>query len=219
MSGKAFTPAAGYAALTPLYDLSIGVLTREDTWRSALLDQVAVTGTDRILDVGCGTGSLAIRMKRLSPDADIHGIDPDSEILQRAQAKAAKNGVDISLHCGFLGPETVSELGHFSKVVSSLVFHQTPVGEKRNILNTMSEILEPGGKLCVADYGLQRTALTKALFRSTIQVIDGYKDTQPNAEGCLPKLMEEVGFITVSEVHVIPTITGSISIYVASVAP
>lgn len=58
----------------------------------------------------------------------------------------------------------------------------------------------------------------KTLFRRTIQVIDGYKDTQPNAEGCLQKLMKEVGFINVSEVCVIPTITGSISIYVASMA-
>jgi ubiquinone/menaquinone biosynthesis C-methylase UbiE len=219
MSEKAFTPAAGYAALTPLYDISIGLLTREETWRSALIEQVAATGTDRILDVGCGTGSLAIKMKLLSPNTEIHGIDPDRHILRRAQAKAMKKGADIAFHHGFLVPTSVSELGHFSTVVSSLVFHQTPLEEKRNILYSIVKLLEPNGKLCIADYGLQRTTLMKTLFRRTIQVIDGYKDTQPNAEGCLPKFMEEAGFVKVSEVRVIPTITGSISIYVARVSP
>lgn len=218
MSEKAFTPAAGHAALTPLYDLSIGLLTREEIWRSALLKQVAPTDADRVLDVGCGTGSLAIRMKLLSPKTEVHGIDPDSEILRRAQIKAAKKGADISFHQGFLVPTSVSELGCFTKVVSSLVFHQTPFVEKKNILYSITKMLELNGKLCIADYGLQRTALMKAMFRRTIQVIDGYEDTQPNAEGCLPKLMEEVGFINVSEVQVIPTITGSISVYVASMA-
>lgn len=218
MPEKAFTPAAGYAVLTPLYDFSIGLLTREEIWRSALLKQLAPTEVDRVLDVGCGTGSLGIRIKLLSPTTEVHGIDPDSEILRRAHTKATKKGTDISFHQGFLVPTSVSELGAFTKVVSSLVFHQTPFAEKKNILNSITKILEPNGKLCVADYGLQRTALMKMLFRSTIQIIDGYEDTQPNAEGCLPKLMEEVGFINVSEVQVIPTMTGSISIYVASMA-
>jgi ubiquinone/menaquinone biosynthesis C-methylase UbiE len=217
MSDKEFTPAAGYPALTPLYDIAVSLVTREDVWRSALLQLLAPNDSDRVLDVGCGTGTLAIRLKALTPKADIHGIDPDGEILRRASAKASKKGVNISFHEGFMLPTSVSELGRFSKVVSSLVFHQTPYEEKRNILASIAKILEPNGRLYVADYGLQRTALMKRLFRCTIQILDGYEDTQANAEGCLPKLMEEVGFINIEEIRVIPTITGSISIYVASI--
>lgn len=215
MAEKDFTPALGMPALTPLYDFAIGLLTRENTWRSTLIEQVSPTADDRILDVGCGTGSLASRMKLLCPTVDIHGIDPDQEILARAQAKAAKNSVSISFHQSFLTPEKVTELGAFSKVVSSLVLHQTPLQEKRNILRSITELLQPGGRVCIADYGLQRTTLMKTLFRRTVQAIDGVEDTQPNAEGCVPRLMEESGLTAVSERRTIPTCTGSISIYTA----
>lgn len=55
---------------------------------------------------------------------------------------------------------------------------------------------------------------TKSLFR-IVQQADGYEDTQPNADGILPTLMEEAGFSKVQEKHVIQTISGSLSIYCA----
>jgi ubiquinone/menaquinone biosynthesis C-methylase UbiE len=212
---KAFTPALGIPLLTPLYDLAIGLLTREDTWRTVILEQVAPTAKDRILDVGCGTGSLALRLKMLCAEADVHGIDPDIQILQRAQAKAKRESLPISFHQGFLTSQSVLDLGKFSKVVSSLVLHQTPFEEKSNILRSMAMLLLPNGRLCIADYGFQRTMLMRTLFRRTVQALDGIEDTQPNADGCIPDLMKAAGFTGVSELRVIPTLTGSISIYVA----
>lgn len=87
--------------------------------------------------------------------------------------------------------------------------------EKRNILFSITKLLEPNGLLCIADYGLQRGALMKILFRGTVQAIDDVEDTQRNAEGCLPELMKNAGFVEVSEAQVISTLTGSISIYTA----
>ncbi len=217
---KEFTPALGIgnSALTPLYDSVIGLLTRENTWRSALLTHISPKPGDRILDVGCGTGSLAIGIKLLCGESEVIGIDPDKEILMRAEAKSKKNSANISFHQGFLTTERATELGLFSTVVSSLVFHQTSIEEKRNILVAISKLLQPHGRLCIADYGLQRTKLMRTLFRKTVQAIDGRRDTQPNADGCMPKLIEEAGFINVSEAQVISTLTGSISIYTANLA-
>ncbi|MBX9745432.1 MAG: class I SAM-dependent methyltransferase, partial [Hyphomonadaceae bacterium] len=59
---KAFTPALGVRALTPLYDSAIALLTRENIWRSALIEAIALQKGERLLDVGCGTGSLAVRL-------------------------------------------------------------------------------------------------------------------------------------------------------------
>ena len=77
----------------------------------------------------------------------------------------------------------------------------------------MHALLEPGGSLHDADYGLQRSKLMRLLFRRTVQTIDGIEDTQPNADGVLPGLMEMAGFADVTETEVIPTLTGSISLY------
>jgi hypothetical protein len=81
-------------------------------------------------------------------------------------------------------------------------------------LAAMCAALVPGGELHVADYGLQRTALMRRLFR-VVGAGDGYENTEPNARGVLPELMKEVGLRRVEETAVIPTPTGSISLYQA----
>jgi len=81
------------------------------------------------------------------------------------------------------------------------------------MLAKMHALLEPGGSLHIADYGLQRSKLMRILFRRTVQAIDGIEDTQANADGVLPELMETAGFADVTETQIIPTLTGSISLY------
>ena len=212
---KEFTPALGFSALTPAYDLAISALTREDIWRTELIDIVEPSNDDRILDVGCGTGSLVTRMKVRNPQCEIHGIDPDTAVLVKARKKAKTSNLDIAFHHGFLNPDTLTQLGRFSKIVSSLVFHQTALDTKSDILELMKKLLEPGGKLFIADYGLQRTSLMRTLFRCTVQAIDGVKNTQHNADGRMVDLIAKSGFLNVVEARVIPTPTGSISIYKA----
>ena len=212
---KQFTPALGSAKLTPFYDLAIAGLTREKTWRGALVRYVDPQAGDRILDVGCGTGSLVTQLKSTTPECQIVGLDPDPEVLGRAQLKAERLNQSVDWREGFLTDELAAELAPMTKVVSSLVFHQTPVAEKKNILGSIWRVLEPGGRLYIADYGHQRTSLMRMLFRWTVQAIDGVEDTTPNAEGELPGYMKEMGFDDVQEQQVIPTATGSISIYLA----
>ena len=212
---KKFTPALGFSALTPLYDFAIRALTRERVWRDLLVRQVNPEAGNRILDVGCGTGSLAIQLKQLQPGAKIMGLDPDSDILKRAERKAYQQHVEIEWIQGFLNEVAVSELQSVSKVVSSLVFHQTPLQEKSEILSAMYRVLEQHGSLHIADYGLQSSRLMRTLFRCTVQTIDGVNDTQANADGVLPALMEAAGFVDVHERTLIRTATGSISLYSA----
>ena len=212
---KQYTPALGNAKLTPLYDLAIAGLTRENTWRSELVRRIDPQPNDRILDVGCGTGSLVTKIKSTTPECQIVGLDPDPDVLGRAQLKAERLSQTVDWREGFLTDELAAELSPMTKVVSSLVFHQTPVAEKKSILGSIWRVLEPGGRLYIADYGHQRTALMRTLFRWTVQAIDGVEDTTPNAEGKLPGYMTEMGFEDVEEKQVIPTATGSISIYLA----
>jgi len=213
MSGRTgYTPALGLRALTPLYDAAIALLTRENAWRTMLAEAIDLKNGERLLDVGCGTGSLAVRLAAMRQGADVHGIDPDPDVLSRARLKAAKAGVSAEFHEGFLDESFLARQDPFDVIASSLVFHQVPLEGKRELLAAMRRALKPGGRICIADYGHQRTPLMRGLFRATVQSLDGVADTQPNADGVLPDLIRRAGFGSVAEIAALPTATGSISI-------
>jgi ubiquinone/menaquinone biosynthesis C-methylase UbiE len=217
MTEKAFTPALGRMAPARFFDGrlfdTVVALTREKLWRGLTVKYLAPQPGDTILDVGCGTGSLALLAARVQPQARIVGLDPDPEILAVARGKDAQSRVRWLTG---MGDALVESVGTESMdgVMSSLVLHQCPIAVKRAILASMFAVLRPGGRLVIADYGLQRTRLMRAAFR-IVQLADGKTDTQPNADGILPELISAAGFTDVREAEVVPTITGSISIYVA----
>jgi ubiquinone/menaquinone biosynthesis C-methylase UbiE len=206
-----FTPAFPFLSA---YDFIVAV-GREQTWRGALLRQLAPQPTDIIADIGCGTGSFLALLGRTAKWAKLIGVDPDDRILRRARRKLEGAGIVVSLKRGYLRDVTALLAGTgVNKIASSLVFHQVPLAEKRAGLSSIYSALTPGGELHVADFGLQRTRLMRSLFR-IVQHVDGFENTQPNADGILPLLMKKAGFAEVKETSVIPTLTGSISLYQA----
>lgn len=207
---NAFTPAMGRFAPTRFYDPVIA-LTRERLWRALAAMYVAPRPGEVIVDVGCGTGSLALLLNKVEPMARIVGVDPDPEVLAVARRKTAA----VRWHVG-MGDTVAAALGAGSTdtVVSSLVLHQCPVAVKRAVLASMFAVLRPGGRLVIADYGRQRTTLMRLAFR-IVQLADGKADTQPNADGALPGLIADAGFRDVREAEVVSTVSGSISVYVA----
>src|SRR5262245_37530499 len=138
-------------------------------------------------------------------------------LLRRARSCAGR-ACPPSCSAALRDARTLLSGAGVTKIVSSLVFHQVPLEEKQAGLAAMYAALRPQGELHVADYGLQRTALMRSLFR-VVQLVDGFKDTQPNADGVLPALMQKAGFAEVSETAVIATSTGSISLYRAVKRP
>ncbi|WP_327064020.1 class I SAM-dependent methyltransferase [Kitasatospora purpeofusca] len=220
MTERSFTPAAGRFAPVRLYD-PVVALTRERLWRSLVAMHVAPRPEDVVVDVGCGTGSLAVLLNRVEPRATVIGVDPDPEALAVARRKAAAvvaggtPGGTPEWRIG-MGDDVAAVVGAGTAdtVVSSLVLHQCPVPMKRAVLAAMHETLRPGGKLVIADYGKQRTAAMRLAFRF-VQLADGKADTQPNADGVLPRLIAEAGFENVRESETVATLTGSLSLYVA----
>lgn len=213
MSEDAFTPALGRLAPARFFDYVVA-MTRERLWRGLTVKHLAPQPDEAILDVGCGTGSLALLAARSQPRARIAGLDPDPEVL--AVARHKDPDAQVRWLTG-MGDNLVESVGAESMdaVMSSLVLHQCPMPVKRTILASMFAVLRPGRRLVVADYGWQRTRLMRTAFR-IVQLADGKTDTQPNADGVLPDLMAAAGFADVREAEVVPTITGSISIYVAA---
>ncbi|WP_166904365.1 class I SAM-dependent methyltransferase [Mycobacterium sp. DL440] len=214
MTQKSFTPAMGRFAPNRFYD-SVAALMRERLWRSLVGMHIAPRTDDVIVDVGCGTGSLALLLHRVQPQAHIIGTDPDLQMLEQARRKAEAAGADLDWRVAVGDNLTqVVDRGSATAAVSSLVLHQCPMSMKRAILASMFTVLRPGGRLVLADYGWQRSTLMRLAFRG-VQLADGFADTQPNADGVLPQLITEAGFEHVREAEVVRTISGSISIYTA----
>src|SRR5262245_29106284 len=98
-AGKASSPAQGIVVRwAAAYDLMAWLFTRgrERAFRENVVRLARLDGGERVLDVGCGTGTLAIAAKRrVGPTGTAHGVDASPEMIARASRKARKAGVEV----------------------------------------------------------------------------------------------------------------------------
>jgi precorrin-6B methylase 2 len=148
-----YLPAAGKHWLLPLYDPFLAVFTRERRWRGQILEALDLKPDDVVVDVGCGTGTLAIMAKELAPGALVIGIDPDPRALARAQKKATQRGVGVTFQRGF-GHETAKIVGEgrATKAVSSLALHHMKREAQLATIAATCAALRPGGAVRIADF-------------------------------------------------------------------
>jgi ubiquinone/menaquinone biosynthesis C-methylase UbiE len=194
---EGYLPALAYRFLTPLYDPLVRVTTREGTFKDTLIEQAGIEAGMRVLDVGSGTGTLAIRIKERCPGALVGGLDGDPEMLGRARAKAERAGVSVEFSEG-LSYELPYEDESFDRVVSSLLFHHLLPADKVRTLAEIRRVLRPGGELHVADWGRPSDPLMR-VAATGIRLLDGAEPTAQNLSGCLPQVIAEAGFEQVSE--------------------
>jgi ubiquinone/menaquinone biosynthesis C-methylase UbiE len=145
-----FLPAAGRHGHLALYDPFVKLL-GFDRVRRVLLEQAAIEPKQRVLDVGCGTGTLVTLIKRLHPEAEVVGLDPDAKILERARRKATRAGVQVLFDQGFADRMPYPDAS-FDRVVSSFMFHHVPPGQQQNMFREVRRVLAPGGSLHLLDF-------------------------------------------------------------------
>jgi 2-polyprenyl-3-methyl-5-hydroxy-6-metoxy-1,4-benzoquinol methylase len=137
---KPYVPALGYHRLTALYDRVVAVTMREATWWAAFVRLVAPRAGESILDIGCGSGVLAVALAQVKSDAQITGIDPEGAMLEIARQRATAAGVTIEQVDG-LAQEAARPGAlagrRFDTIVSSRVFFHLDEGIKRAVLGTM----------------------------------------------------------------------------------
>ena len=211
-----YVPALGRGWLTRVYDPVVRVTTREQTFKRRLLVQAKLADGFSVLDLGCGTGTLAIWAKQARPAARIIGVDGDAEILHKAEHKARQAGCDVRFDRG-LSYDLPYPDRTFDRVLSSLFFHHLTTNDKRQTIEEIARVLKPGGELHVADWGRARNVAMKAAFLS-VRLIDGFERTRDSVNGALPQLFTDGGLDHAQEREVIPTMVGTLSFY-SAVAP
>lgn len=213
MNGKrTFIPALRFHALTPLFDLVMQRLLGEYDFKASLLDAVAPKSGQHLVDLGCGTGALALLAEKRVPGLTITGLDADPAILQKARAKAKQHGSSIAFREAMgqalpLEPETVD------LVVSTLMFHHLTMETKRAVLGEIHRVLRPGGTVGIADWGKPANGRMSAAYH-LVQCVDGYETTQSHRENVLARLLPDCGFEPAPPGQAFNKWTGTLRIYV-----
>lgn len=136
-----------------LYDLGASILflgRRRATFQT-LIAAVGVRAGQRVLDVGCGTGTLAVLIKKLHPQVDVFGLDPDPRALERARHKAQRTGVALRFDQGF-STALPYDAATFDHVFSTYMFHHLEKDDKAATLREVRRVLKPGGRLHLMDF-------------------------------------------------------------------
>src|SRR5713226_6567855 len=124
----------------------------EQALRQTTADLAQLQPGETVLDVGCGTGTLALVAKeRIGAAGSVSGIDPSAQLLTRARRKAARRGLEINFQLGVIEQLPFPDQS-FDAVLSTLMMHHLPIPLKRQGLAEIARVLKPGGRLVIADF-------------------------------------------------------------------
>jgi ubiquinone/menaquinone biosynthesis C-methylase UbiE len=140
------------------YDLFVWLMTlgRERRFREKLLEPARLNAGEAVLDVGCGTGSLAIAAKRrVGPTGSVHGLDASPEMIARAQYKARKAGLDVTFANGVAESLPFPD-ARFDVVLNTVMLHHLGAKARPIAMAEMRRVLRPGGRLLTVDFAGSR---------------------------------------------------------------
>jgi ubiquinone/menaquinone biosynthesis C-methylase UbiE len=136
------------------YDVLVWILTRGrgKGFRLRLLKLARAKAGERMLDIGCGTGSLVIEAGRVvGPECVVSGIDPSPEMIARARRKARHAGVNADFQEAAAERLPFPE-AQFDLVTSTLMLHHLPKPARQTSVVEAARVLKPGGRFLAVDF-------------------------------------------------------------------
>lgn len=136
------------------YDVLAWLLThgRERQLRERIISLAGVEPGHAVLDVGCGTGTLAITAARQSAEnGHVSGIDASPPMIGRARRKAARAGVSVDFQVAVAESLPFAD-GRFDVVLSTLMLHHLPRKTRQECASEISRVLRIGGRVLAVDF-------------------------------------------------------------------
>jgi ubiquinone/menaquinone biosynthesis C-methylase UbiE len=185
-----YLPAAGHDALLPGYDLLSRLLGMKKV-HQALIGQAELADGHRVLEIGCGTGNLAIRAKKTHPLIDVIGSDPDPLAIKRAMRKA-RQLKGIRFERGYAQRLPYLD-GEFDRVLSSMMLHHLDSDAKTAAASEIFRVLRPGGRLHLVDIGGNITD-HGAVRGPSARLVLHSAHAAGNLGDAIPRLLTAAGF-------------------------
>jgi ubiquinone/menaquinone biosynthesis C-methylase UbiE len=176
------------------YDFVVALMAlgREEAFRRVTLDLAQFRPGDKVLEIGCGTGTLSIASKgRVGASGEVIGIDIAPEMVAAARRKAARKRVDVSFQAGSIAEIPFPD-HRFDAVICSFMIYHMPDDIRRKGFAEIYRVLKTGGHLCILDFGLP----DKAWQRRFVQMHFGHM-MQHDVRELMP-IMEENSFTEIA---------------------
>ena len=153
--GEQLPRTSGIVLHSPrLYDLTVWLafLGKEHSFREKVLNLGRVARGESVLDAGCGTGTLAIAAKkRVGAAGAVHGLDASMEMLERAEKKARKAGVEVFFRSGVAEALPFAD-AQFNVVLSTVMLHHLPQKARLQFASEIRRVLKPAGRVLIVDF-------------------------------------------------------------------
>ena len=183
-----YIPALSYRFLTPFYDFIQKYIVRDVRYKALLIEQANIQAGHRVLDLGCGTGTLAIMAKQAQPSAELTGLDADPDMLKVARYKSGERKAHVKFDVGFTNKLPYPDAS-FDRVLSSIMIHHLRTPDKMTTAREIFRVLKPDGQLHVIDFGKPHTWYGKLLRPFLHQ----FEEANDNIDGKLPEIFAAPG--------------------------
>jgi ubiquinone/menaquinone biosynthesis C-methylase UbiE len=193
MATKSYIPALGHDWLTNVYDPAMATLFQERLLRAPLINALDVQPGQHILDIGCGTGTVSLLLRKRAAELLVVGLDIDPAVLSLAQRKAVRSGAQLPLSLASADSLPYAN-DSYDHVLSSLMLHHLTTAQKGRMLAEAWRVLRPGQLLSILDFGPPRSRWLASLLAT---LASGFEHIDDNLHGRVPELLAQAGFAEV----------------------
>jgi demethylmenaquinone methyltransferase/2-methoxy-6-polyprenyl-1,4-benzoquinol methylase/phosphoethanolamine N-methyltransferase len=180
----------------PYYDFMVEItsLGHAGMLRRMTVDNALIQPGDSVLDVGCGTGEVALLARTRTKAGTVHGIDPAPEMIAVAKGKAARKTLDVDFRVGVIEALPFPDAS-MDVVTSSLMMHHLPEDLQARGMAEVYRVLKPGGRLLIADFMRPTGSLMNHIFTT----VTHHQHVRSGLADEVTMLLQKTGFPQVEQ--------------------